>query len=545
MTEMTGGQAIVASLRAQGVDTVFGIISVHMLDVYDALYDARKSLNFIGGRHEQAIAYMADGYARASGKPGVLLSSTGPGAANTLGALGEAYACSSPVLHITSNVEAALVDSGRGSLHEPKDQLGMFRSVTGWNALIPNVESIPDHVYEAFRRLHTLRPRPIELEVPVDVQAQRAEVEIPNAVDHPRSQGDPDLVERASRMLAEAQRPAIWVGGGVVTADASPELIELCEMLQCPVTTTYGGKGAIPDDHPLALGCSLGGRVYGQNPIRDFIADCDCLLVVGSSLPYRTTAGVGLKLPQRMIHVDIDPDVFNKNYPAELPIEGDARAVLAQLVNALRGKDVGKSERRLRDIQDMKAQVNHSLHEEGPNQQRIMDALRAVMPRDTIIVCDSTMPAYWGSRGMPAYLPRTYISPHGWSSIGFGFPAALGAKVARPDKPVVAIVGDGGFQFNVQELGTAVQHGINVTVLIFNDNAWGILKEYQKNRYRERYFGTDLQNPDFVKLAEAYGVPATRAHNLEELTAALEKGLQSRALNLIEVVTSNGFAQFR
>ncbi|MBI2855354.1 MAG: thiamine pyrophosphate-binding protein [Chloroflexi bacterium] len=545
MAEMTGGQAVVASLRGQGVDTVFGIISVHMLDVYDALYDARDSPSFIGGRHEQAIAYMADGYARASGKPGVLLSSTGPGAANTLGALGEAYACSSPVLNITSNVEAAQINSGRGSLHEPKDQLAMFRSVTGWNALIPRVESIPDHVHQAFRRFHTLRPRPIELEVPVDVLAQRADVEIPNAVEHPRRQGDSDLVERAARMLAEAQRPAIWAGGGVISADASQELIQLCELLECPATTTYGGKGAIPDDHPLALGCSLGGRVYGQNPIRDFLADCDCLLVVGSSLPYRTTAGVGLKLPRRIVHVDIDSQVFGKTYPPELEIEADARAVLAQLVHALQGKGVGKSERRLKEIQDMKAQAYRYLQEEGPNQQRTMDALRAVMPRDTIIVCDSTVPAYWGSRGMPAYQPRTYIAPHGWSSVGFGFPAALGAKVAHPDRHVVAIVGDGGFQFNVQELGTAVQYGINVTVLVFNDSAWGVLKGMQKSRYRERYFATDLQNPDFVKLAESYGVPATRVHTLEELTTALEKGLQSRALNLIEVVMPQGFAEFR
>jgi acetolactate synthase-1/2/3 large subunit len=549
MAYISGGQAIVASLRALGVDTVFGLISVHMLDVYDALYHAGDSPRFIGGRHEQAVAYMADGYARASGKPGVFLTSTGPGAANTLGAMGEAYACSSPVLNVTSNVEAALVNSGRGALHEPKDQLGMFRSVTGWNALIPDVESIPDHLFEAFRRFQTQRPRPIQLEVPTDVLAQEVEVELPMVMDYPPKQGHPDQVERAARLLAQASRPAIWVGGGLVSANASPELQELCELLQCPVTTTYGGKGAIADDHPLALGCSLGGRVYGKNPVHDFLETCDCLLVVGSSLPYRSTVGVGLKLPRRIIHVDIDSQVFGKNYPAELGIEGDARAVLAQLVlqlkDALKGRETAKSESRLKELQAIKSQMLQHLQEDGPNQQRTMDALRSVMPRETIIVCDPTVPAYWATRGMPSYEPRTYLAPHGWSGIGFAFPAALGAKVARPDRPVVVITGDGGFQLNIQELATAVQYGINVTVLMFNDNAWGVLKDMQKNRYQERYFATDLQNPDFMKLAEAYGVRATRVHNLHELTAALEAGLRSGVLNLIEVVMPRGFAEFR
>jgi acetolactate synthase-1/2/3 large subunit len=541
---MTGGQAVVDSLLTEEVSQAFGLISVHTVHIYDALHGAQDRLRFVGGRHESAVVYMADGYSRASGKPGVCFTSTGPGAANSVGAMGEAYHCSSAVLNITSNCESHLIDTGRGALHEPKNQLGMFRSVTGWNALIRTAETIPYHVHRAFETFVNSRPRPIELEIPTDVLGQTAEVDRLGQARRTRRGAISEDLQAAVSILASARRPVIWAGAGVISSDATPELLQLAELLGAPVTMSYGGKGAFPDDHPLGLGCSIGGRVYGRNPVFDFIAGCDVALVVGASLPYRITAGTGLKLPSKLIHDDIDAGVFGKNYPAAVPLNGDAKAILGQLVESLKVRGPYGTESFAREISQLKERIRQSLWESGANQQRVMETVRGVLARDAIIVSDPTMAAYWATRGMPCYGPRTYIAPHGWTSIGFAFPAALGAKTARPDRQVIVITGDGGFQLNMQELGTAAQYGINVIVLMFNDGAWGVLRDRQRDYFEGRYFATDLVNPDFVRLANAYGLAGTRVYNRQELETALGHALGRGEFHLIEVKTPTGFADF-
>ncbi len=540
----TGGQLVVDSLRSEGVTYAFGLISIHMMHVYDALYKAKDSLRFIGGRHESAVAYMADGYARASGKPGVCFTSTGPGAANSIGAIGEGYHCSSPVLNITSNIERDLINNDRGGLHEPKDQLGMFHSVTQWNALIPSIEDIPDYIRQSFERFLNRRPRPIELEIPTDVLAQEAEIVLPAPAQRFRQQGNPQLVEQAANMLATSHKPIIWVGGGVISSDATPELIRLAEYLGAPVTTSYGGKGGFPDDHPLSLGCSIGGRVYGRNPVFDFIEGCDLALVVGARLPYRATIGVGLRLPQNLIHIDIDDGVFGKNFQPTLAITGDAQAVLSQISYALEAKNIAKSDSFAREIQGLQRRIKQALWESGSNQQRVMETIRDIVTRDTIIVTDPTGPAYWATRGMKCYEPRTYLSPHGWGGIGFAFPAALGAKIARPDRHVVVIAGDGGFQLNMQELGTAAQYGIKVVVLLFNDRAWGVLHDRQRDYFGGRYYATELVNPDFMKLADSYHLASTRVHSCSEMSKALQDALSRDSFFLIEVEIPRGISEF-
>ena len=314
MARMTGGQAVVESLKRQGVDTVFGIISVHTLDLYDALFDSQESLRFIGGRHELGCGFMADGYARATGKPGVLFTSTGPGAADSVGAIGEAYFSSSPVLEITTNVELDFLDAGRLTTHETKDQPGMFRAITGWNAMIRQVESIPDHLVEAFQRFQTRRPRPIELEIPTDLLGQQAEVEVlePRTPDIP--QGDPAMVERGLETLLRAKRPVIFVGEEVQSLGGTEEVVRLAEMLGAPVVTGDGAKGTFPEDHPLSLGQALGRRIWGDNPLLEWLGTCDVAVVLGSALTYRTTAGLGLKLPETLIHVLLDGETIGKNY---------------------------------------------------------------------------------------------------------------------------------------------------------------------------------------------------------------------------------------
>ena len=544
MAKMTGGQALVESLKTQGVDTVFGIISVHTLDLYDALYHSQDSLRFIGGRNELGCGFMADGYSRATGKPGVLLTSTGPGAADSAGALGEAYFSSSAVLEITTNVEQDFLGAGRLTTHETKDQLGMFRAITDWNAMIPEVESIPDHLVEAFQRFQTRRPRPIELEIPTDLLGQEADVEVlrPRTPASPR--GDPAMVERALKLLLEAKRPVLFVGEEVQSLGGTEELVRLAEMLGAPVVTGDGAKGTFPEDHPLSLGQALGRRIWGENPVQEWLGTCDVAVVLGSALTYRTTAGVGLKLPETIIHVLMDADIIGKNYPVTVPIQGDSRVVIRQWLDVIGGRDVYKGDAYKTEVESVRQEIYKNLKGQWGNELRTFEAIRAVTPRDTIFSLDPTVPTSRASRCLPIYGPRTFMHPHGWAGLGFAFPAGLGAKAGKPDSPVVCVTGDGGFQYNFQELATAAQYGIHPIVLMFNDNAWGVLKKYQEDRFDGRLMATDLVNPDFIKLFEAYGFQGTRVSSVAELSRALEDAVSDGRTQLIEAQIPDGIAAF-
>ncbi|MEK7806598.1 MAG: thiamine pyrophosphate-binding protein [Chloroflexota bacterium] len=545
MAKMTGGQALTESLKAQGVDTVFGIISVHTLDLFDALFDSQDSLRFIGGRLELGCGYMADGYSRATGKPGVLLTSTGPGAADSVGSMGEAYFSSSAVLQITTNVEQEFIGAGRLATHETKDQLGMFRAVTDWNALINQVESIPDYLVEAFQRFQTRRPRPIELEIPTDLLGRQADVEVlgPRAPQVP--QGDPAMVERGLEALLRARRPVIFVGEEVQSLGGTGEIVKLAELLGAPVVTGDGAKGAFPEDHPLSLGQALGRRIWAENPVQEWLGACDLAVVLGSILPYRTTAGVGLKLPETMVHVLLDGEAIGKNYPATVPIQANSQAVVRQWLEGIGGRDVYKGDAYRAEVESLKGQIYGSLKEQWGNELHTFEAIRAVAPRDTIFSLDPTVPTSRASRCLTIYQPRTFMHPHGWAGLGFAFPASLGAKLGKPESPVVCITGDGGFQYNLQELATAAQYGIGSVVLMFNDDAWGVLKAYQRDRFNGRLMGTDLVNPDFVKLFESYGFEGNRVTTVAGLCRALEAALASGRTQLIEAQIPNGFGAFR
>ena len=544
MAKMTGGQALVESLKIQGVDTVFGIISVHTMDLYDALYHSRDSLRFIGARNELGCGFMADGYSRATGKPGVLLTSTGPGAADSAGALGEAYFSSSAVLEITTNVERDFLDAGRLTTHETKDQLGMFRTITDWNAMVPEVESIPDHLVEAFQRFQTRRPRPIELEIPTDLLGQQRDVEVlgPRTPEIP--QGDPAMVEQGLKLLLESKRPVLFVGEEVQSLGGAEELVNLAEMLGAPVVTGDGAKGVFPEDHPLSLGQALGRRIWGENPLQEWLGTCDVAVVLGSALTYRTTAGVGLKLPETVIHVLMDGDIIGKNYPATVPIQGDSRSVARQWLERIGSRDVHKGDTYQAEINTVRQEIYDSLKGQWGNELRLFEAIRAITPRDTIFSLDPTIATSRASRCLPIYGPRTFMYPHGWMGLGFAFPAGLGAKAGKPDTPVVCVTGDGGFQYNFQELGTAAQYGIHPIVLMFNDNAWGVLKKYQENRLEGRLMATDLVNPDFVKLFEAYGFQGTKVSSVAELSRALENAVSNGRTQLIEVQIPDGLETF-
>ena len=541
MPNLTGGQAITESLKAQGVDTVFGIISIHNLDLFDALYDQQDNLRFIGGRLELGCGFMADGYARATGKPGVLITSTGPGAADSIGAMGEAYFSGSPLLQVTTNVESEFLGQGRNTTHETKDQLRMFESVTDWNAMIGEVESIPDNLMEAFQRFQNRRPRPIELELPTDLLGNSADVEILGPRDAGIPKGDPAMVEQGLQMLLKAKRPAIVVGEEVQMLGGTDEIMRLAEALGAPVVTSDGAKGAFPEDHPLSLGTMLGGRIWSENPVQAWLSTCDAVVILGSIMPHRSTTGVQLKLPDNIVHVLLDGDSIGKNYGATVPIVANSQAVAGQWLNAIGDSDVSKGPSYRDEIASVKADIHRNLQEKWGNALRAFEAVREAAPSTTIFSLAPTVPASRAARCLQINGPRLYMHPHGWAGLGFAFPAGLGAKVGKPDSPVVCITGDGGFQYNFQELATAAQYGIHPVILMFNDSAWGVLKGYQKSRFGDRLFATDLVNPDFAKLFDSYGFGATRVSTVAELGPALDAAISSGKTHLVEVAIPDGF----
>ena len=544
MPKLTGGQTVIESLKAQGVDTVFGIISIHNLDIFDSLFGSQDSLNFVGGRLELGCGFMADGYSRATGKPGVLITSTGPGAADSVGAMGEAYFSGSPLLQITTNVEQEFIGSGKLATHETKNQLGMFEAVTDWNASIPQVESIPDNINDAFERFQTRRPRPIELEIPTDLLGTEVDVELSSPQQAEIPKGDPAKVEQALQMLLKAKRPVIFVGEEVNMLGGTQQIIELAEKLGAAVVTGDGAKGAFPEDHPQSLGQSMGRRIWGENPLQEWMGTCDLAIVLGSILPQRTTTGIQMQLPKDIVHVLLDGDAIGKNYSTAVPIVANSQAVVQQWLGAIGEQDVHKGKSFQNDIVTIRGEMRSVLQETWGNELKVFETIREVTPRNTIFSLDPTVPASRATRCLDIYDPRTYMHPHGWLGLGFAFPASVGAKVGKPDSPVVCVTGDGGFQYNFQELATCAQYGIHPVVLMFNDNAWCVLKGFQGDQFGEnRRFATNLVNPDFVKLFESYGFEGTKVTDVSQLGKALENAISSGQTHLVEVQIPNGFGE--
>ena len=546
MAQVKAGRALIESLRAQGVDTLFGIISTHMMEVYDALYDHQDAIRFISTRHEHPAALMADGYARVTGKPGVCFTSSGPGAANSMGGIGEAYFGSSPVLTVTSTAEEDLYGRGLGTAHETTDQLGMFTPITQWNTHISHPEEVPDRIYEAFQRFQTRRPRPIEIEIPVDIQGQVAEVEIPQARHFAPPEPDPASVEQAAQLLLSGKRVAVIAGNGVHRSGATQELTRLVEALGIPVFTTTPGKGAIPDDNPLSLG------VYArlpnpppdlEDPIQPFVESLDTILVVGMS-PSQSMSKSRGRLSAKLIHVDIDAETIGKVLEPTVAVVGDAKLALTRLHAAVAGKSSQLGAGFDTESRDLKKKISDYRRKVMPNQMKTIEAIRSVTARDAIFMGDVAVAVHQGANFfLEVYEPRTYMTSH-WGGLGFAFPAAIGAKAGLPRRQVICMTGDGGFQYNIQELATCVQYGLNPVVMVFDDSAWGVLKETQRTKYNGRVIASDLQNPSFAKLAEAYGANGVRVESLKELVPALESALKSDTVTVIEVPTPNGFADF-
>ena len=523
MVKMTGGQALAKSLYREGVRVIFGLPGVQLYHMMDGLYD-EPGIRFITVRHEQATAYMADGYARASGEVGTALVVPGPGLLNASSALSTAYSASSPVLMVTGQIEKDEIGGDRGMLHEVNDQLDAIGPVTKWAKRMLDPAEVPEIVHEAFHNLKNGRPRPVEIEIPPETLAEVGEVELlepeaPRPVSAPAGQ-----VEAAAEALIGAAKPLIWAGGGVISSEGSEALTKLAEFLQAPVVTTAEGKGAISDHHPLSLGAlwlrndTIARKEFGH----------DVILAVGTRLV--TSQWLD---GQKVVQIDIDPEEIGRGYTDTLRVEGDAKLTMENLLTALSTKTSAREDNTAA-VSAQKTQRSNDIIKVQP-QGELLEAVRRAVPEDGILISGMTQLGYYSRAHFPVYEPRTFITSSYSGNLGYAYPTALGAKVAQPDKAVVCLSGDGGFMFNSQEMSTAVAHNINVVVVVFNDNAYGNVKRDQMNQFSGRTIGVELHNPDFVKLAEAYGARGFVANGPAELEATLKEALTLDAPVLIEV----------
>ena len=522
MPRMTGGEATVQALLDHGVDTLFVLPGVQNDALFSALHDAAERLKVIVTRHEQAAGYMAYGYAAASGRPGAYCVVPGPGFLNTTAALATAYACNAPVLCLAGQVPVRRIGRGFGLLHELPDQLGIMQRLTKWAARVEAPHDAPRLIAEAFEQMRTGRPRPVALEIPMDVLAAEAwlAAEMPRARKIADPEPDPAALERAAALLNRAGRPMIFVGGGA--QDVSAQVRELAERLGAPVVAGWMGQGVMDGRSPLSLSLTTAHRLWPE---------VDVALAIGSRFQ-RVQTDWGLDAEVKVIRVDLDPIEITRHARPEVALLADAAAALDALLPLVQAGDRAAWRRR---IAQAKEEVQALYRRELGPQLAYLDAIRAALPEDGIVVEDLTQVGYVARLAFPVHGPRQYISSGYQGTLGHAYPSALGAKVARPERAVVALAGDGGFMYNVQELATAVLHGINVVALVFNDGAYGNVKRMQREFYGNRVIASDLINPDFVRLADSFGVFARSADDPDGLRDALEQALARDVPALIEV----------
>ena len=513
---MTSAQLLIRTLESFGVDTIFGYPGAHNIAIYDALYDS--TIRHVLVRHEQAAAFMADGYARASGRAGVCLTTAGPGATNAATAIAEAYDDSVPVLHLSGQVEAAYVRSESGAYHE-MDLLAVFAPMTKWAAEMTNADEIAELTCEAFRQLTNGRPRPVHLSLPNDLLKEETSAEVPALPEQGGLLPKPPAIIAAGAAVRQSQKPMLWAGGGAIASGANRELAQLAQHLGAPVATTTMGRGAIPDDHPLGQGWVRG------KPAQAALSQADLLIAVGCRFGEVATAHWTTKFPP-LIHVDVDPDEIGKNVEVQVGVRADARSALRALVEELAGAK--------RDpwFSAPASEPERMEHVDG----QIVPIMREMLDRDAIVATDVGITAFHMFRHFPVYAPRTFLHPATYIAMGHAVPAALGAKIAMPDRQVVCITGDGAFMMVCQELSTAVQEQLPVPIIVINDGQLSAIKGIQRRQYPGRYIAVDLINPDFELLAQAFGTGFARIEQADDFEPAFANALASARPTLIEVV---------
>ena len=526
MTSMTTGEIIAQSLIANGVDTVFGIPGAHMYDFNDALARVSDKIRFVHTRHEQGAGYMAYGYAKSTGRVGAYTVVPGPGLLNSGAALCTAYGANAPVLCITGNIMSHLIGQGRGQLHELPDHLGTLRGLTKWAERINHPTQAAGLMDEAFRHMLSGRQRPVGIEAPWDVFGMAAEVDQPVAAKPlaaPRP--DPDRVAEAAALVRSARNPMIMLGSGAIGAEA--EVAALAQLLQAPVTAHRSGKGVLSEDDPLSL-LPPAAWQYWQT--------CDLLIGIGSRLELQYFRWRWMPKGLKVLRIDIDPTEMVRLKP-DLGLVTDSAEGLRALLAAL--KDMPPRSDRTTELAGLRDHATEALRSVQP-QEGYLRVIREVLPRDGFFVEEVSQVGFTARMAFPVYAARHYVTCGYQDNLGFGFNTALGVKVGNPDKAVVSVSGDGGFMFGMQELATARQFNIAVVSIVFNNNAYGNVRRDQQTVYGNRLLGADLENPDFVALAQSFGVKAMLARDPSELRAALTDALALNAPVVIEVPVPRG-----
>ena len=543
MTKMTGATALIESLERQNVNVIFGILGGAILPVYDELCENKK-IRHILSRHEQGAAHAAEGYARASGRAGVCMATSGPGATNLVTGIANAYMDSSPVIALTGQVPTTGVNStymiGRDAFQEA-DIIGITTPITKYNFQARSVAEIPTIVNTAFYIATTGRPGPVLIDLPKNVQSETGDVQV---IDKIEARGykwmvDIDLakISQAADLLLNAEKPIILAGGGVIISNASDELVQMSDLLMAPVATTFMGKGAFPENHPLSVG-NIG--MHGNPAANKILCEADVLLAIGTRFSDRATANTDTFASNaKKIHVDIDEAEIGKNIEIDIPIIADAKTALKLLTTALHGKlhkEEGNTWRKR--VKETKEQLSPLLKDRPRDlvPKALLTELRRLLPENAIVTTEVGQNQMWSALYFQALKPRTFISSGGLGTMGFGFPAALGAKVACPDRQVVDIAGDGSFIMTEQELACSVEEKIPVTIIVLNNAVLGMVAQWQRMLYKRRYMAINLgKSPDFVKLAEAYGAQGLRATSIESFNKAVKTALNSTVTTVIEV----------
>ena len=517
---MTGAQALVECLKAEGVEYIFGIPGGAVLPLYDALYNS--GLKTILCRHEQGAAHMADGYARATGRPGVVLATSGPGATNLVTGLATAYMDSIPLVAITGNVSRSLI--GRDAFQEA-DITGITLPITKHNFLVRSAKELPWAIRAAFHIATTGRPGPVLVDIPKDVGTEEFGFTYPETVDlpgyKPTYKGHIRQILEAARAIMNAKRPLLYVGGGAIASGAHQEVRALAEKCNLPVTMTLMGLGAFPGDHPQSLGMlGMHGTAYANYAVQN----CDVLIAVGARFDDRVTGNLKTFAPrvERIIHIDIDPAEIGKNVVPHVPIVGDCRSVLQVLLEKVKEKRHPEWWQQIdewrREYPLQYRKVEGQIHP-----QAVCEALYEVTGGEAIVTTDVGQHQMWAAQYYKVKHPRHFISSGGLGTMGFGFPAGIGAKLARPDKDVFVVSGDGSFQMNIQELATAADHNVAVKVIIINNLYLGMVRQWQEFFYGRRYADSYLGTPDFVTIAKGYGVKGMLVTDPADVKPALEE----------------------
>ncbi len=520
--KFTGAEAVVKALELEGVDLIFGYPGGAVTHIYDALYGSK--IHHVLVRNEQAAAHAANGYSRATGKVGVCISTSGPGATNMITGIATAYMDSIPMVAITGQVPLSMV--GRDVFQEA-DITGAAEPFTKYSYLVKNADDIPRVFKEAFYIASTGRPGPVLIDIPKDITMDNVDFKYPHEVNlrgyKPTYKGHPGQIKRMIRAIEESRRPVICVGGGAVSSNASDQIIELAERIKAPVATTLMGIGAFPGDHELSLGFLGQHGIYGANRA---VAEGDLLILLGARMGDRAT-GKADEFAQRakVIHIDIDPAEIGKNIGVDIPIVGDIKTTLDELLK----KDIQRHDWGwLSIVKEWKEKYEGVGHcSKGLNPMEIIKTLSDMAPENTILVTDVGQHQMWAARYFKTKRPRSFLSSGGLGTMGYGLPAAIGAKLGTRDSEVVLIVGDGGFQMSLGELATLVQEEVNVKVIILNNGYLGMVRELQQHFHEGRYYQTAMKgHPDFVKLAQAYGIKAFRVNRQEKIISGIRELLK-------------------